>query len=128
MRTSRRSTVFLAAPCRRGPLIASGLALRASQSLRLTQVHSAVRELESGMEQIASSQQFANRGIYILCKVVGEMMRGAGTRFASVVELENYIEHPTEPASERSPIAVSGVGRGIQKVGVFRTFGGLIAV
>ena len=31
-------------------------------------MHGAVRELEANMEQMSLSQQYANRGIYILCK------------------------------------------------------------
>ena len=49
------------------------------------------------MEQLSLSQQYANRGIYILCKVVGDMMKpsgGPGGRASSAVELENYIRHP----------------------------------
>jgi hypothetical protein len=32
-------------------------------------MHCAVRELEAGLEDISLSQQYSNRGIYILCKV-----------------------------------------------------------
>lgn len=62
------------------------------------QMHGTVRELEANMEQLSLSQQYANRGIYILCKVVGDMMKGPaagpGGRAASAAELENYIRHP----------------------------------
>jgi hypothetical protein len=34
-----------------------------------TQMHGSVRELEANMEQLSLSQQYANRGIYLLCKV-----------------------------------------------------------
>ena len=33
------------------------------------QMHGSVRELEANMEQLSLSQQYANRGIYLLCKV-----------------------------------------------------------
>lgn len=33
------------------------------------QIHCAVRDLEAGLEDISLSQQYSNRGIYILCKV-----------------------------------------------------------
>lgn len=32
-------------------------------------MHGSVRELEANMEQLSLSQQYANRGIYLLCKV-----------------------------------------------------------
>jgi hypothetical protein len=65
----------------------------------VSEMHGTVRELEANMEQLSLSQQYANRGIYILCKVVGDMMKapaagGPGGRAASAVELENYIRHP----------------------------------
>lgn len=49
------------------------------------------------MEQLSLSQQYANRGIYLLCKVVGDMMKGptgGGPRGSSAAELDNYIRHP----------------------------------
>ncbi len=34
------------------------------------QMHGTVRELESNMDQLSVSQQYANHGIYVLCKVL----------------------------------------------------------
>ena len=69
----------------------------------IAQMHGAVRELEAGLEEISLSQQYANRGIYILCKVVGEMMKGAAPTHAGF-ELENYIKHPPTISGHAVPV------------------------
>lgn len=50
----------------------------------LMQMHGTVRELESNMEQLSLSQQYANRGIYLLCKVQAPLRHPCGG--ASVAE------------------------------------------
>ncbi len=67
------------------------------------QMHGAVRELEAGLEEISLSQQYANRGIYLLCKVVGEMMKGASPTHAGF-ELENYVKHPPTISGRAVPV------------------------
>jgi hypothetical protein len=74
-------------------------------SLPCRQMHASLRELEDNLSQISASQAYANRGIYILCKVLGELLRGAGGRNASVVELESYIQQKPFD-SDRVHIAV----------------------
>ena len=66
-------------------------------------MHGAVRELEAGLEEISLSQQYANRGIYLLCKVVGEMMKGASPTHAGF-ELENYVKHPPSISGRAVPV------------------------
>ena len=66
-------------------------------------MHGAVREVEAGLEEISLSQQYANRGIYILCKVVGEMMKGAAPTHAGF-ELENYVKHPPTISGRAVPV------------------------
>ena len=47
-----------------------GGAAGATQSLRplTVQVHTSVKELETNLEDLSSSQQYANEGIYLLCR------------------------------------------------------------
>ncbi|KAK9840804.1 hypothetical protein WJX81_005840 [Elliptochloris bilobata] len=61
---------------------------------RVSEVHNCVRELEGNLEDISLNQQYANDGIYLLCRVVGDLMKGAGHRAASAVELDQYLRRP----------------------------------
>ncbi|CAK0786024.1 hypothetical protein CVIRNUC_009237 [Coccomyxa viridis] len=58
------------------------------------EVHDSVRLIKGNMESLTINQQYATEGVYILCKVVGDMMRSAGNRLGSVKELESYIRRP----------------------------------
>lgn len=50
------------------------MAFMAEARLRGVQMHGAVRELEANMDQLSVSQQYANHGIYVLCKVHLELI------------------------------------------------------
>ena len=45
------------------------------------QVHSSVRELEGNLEEISLNQQYANDGIYLLCRCLPPMLTAAHTPF-----------------------------------------------
>ncbi|BDA51119.1 hypothetical protein COCOBI_17-3390 [Coccomyxa sp. Obi] len=61
---------------------------------KVDEVHSSVRVLEGSMEQLREQQMSANTGIYLLCRVVGDLMKSAGHRMGSVKELDTYIRNP----------------------------------
>ncbi|EIE21290.1 hypothetical protein COCSUDRAFT_57193 [Coccomyxa subellipsoidea C-169] len=72
---------------------------------KVDEVHSSVRDLEGSMAQLREHQMSANTGIYLLCRVVGDLMKSAGHRMGSVKELDTYI---------RDPRAISGHVQGLE--------------
>ncbi|CAL5228557.1 g11713 [Coccomyxa viridis] len=76
---------------------------------RVGEVHASVREMEGNLENMALSQQNANEGIFLLCKVVGDLMKSAGMRLGSVAELETYIRRPRNIGNASSIPGLEGV-------------------
>mmetsp|Transcript_19265 Transcript_19265/g.58167 ORF Transcript_19265/g.58167 Transcript_19265/m.58167 type:complete len:398 (-) Transcript_19265:313-1506(-) len=71
----------------------------------VSEMHGAVRELEANMDQLSVSQQYANHGIYVLCKVVGDLIKGpsgSGSMRKSAEELEQFVRHP--PTLHGTPV------------------------
>lgn len=57
-------------------------------------VHRSVRALEDTIQQIGGGLTYANQGIHVLCKVVGQLLRDAhGSEY--VAELDEYVKIPT---------------------------------
>lgn len=72
----------------------------------INEMHESVRELDGNMSQLSTSQQYANRGIYVLCKVVGDLIKGpsSGTGMCkSAEELQQFVLNP--PAIAQRPVA-----------------------
>lgn len=73
---------------------------------QVLQVHDAVRSLEGNLDELNGGLQYANQGIYVLCKVLGEMMQGGGVNKhrGALKELQEYIKNPPVLA-ERAPVS-----------------------
>ena len=57
-------------------------------------VHRSVRALEENISQLGGGLTYANQGIHVLCKVVGQLLRDAhGSEY--VAELDDYVKIPT---------------------------------
>jgi len=59
---------------------------------QVRQVHAAVLDLDAALAQVGTDQRHALRGIYVLCKAVGEL--AAGSSIASKDELLEYTQSP----------------------------------
>eukprot|EP00884_Botryococcus_braunii_P017000 jgi/Botrbrau1/3984/Bobra.0365s0056.1 len=57
-------------------------------------VHASVMELEGTLGELNQQQLVANDGIYLLCRVVGDLMSRAGHRGGAMLELEEYVRKP----------------------------------
>lgn len=72
----------------------------------IAEMHGTVRELDGSMNHLSISQQYANRGIYVLCKVVGDMIKGPSNGVGmrkSAEELQHFVLNP--PSLSQRPIA-----------------------
>jgi hypothetical protein len=61
--------------------------------------------MESMLNELGTNQRHATRGIFILCKAVGELMQGSN--IASQQELLEFTKHPFWQQGSRVPVTVS---------------------
>lgn len=88
---------------------------------QVTAVHDAVRALEGNLESLSGGLTYANQGIYVLCKVLGEIIGQGGGQAVkqrgALAELQDYVKNPPVLA-DRIPVAgleqvLLGMGEGL---------------